>query len=362
VATKKQKIEVGVFLVSAGAILAGVLLYLSGASREQLDTYYIEFEENVSGLGEGSRVTYMGVAVGKITDVVVTPGNRVRCTIGVNPKKVKIREGIQAKYSMETLFGPFVIDLFGGMDQSSPLLAANSTIEVRESLIPVIERSVPETLGHVNRFIAALNRLVSSVDPKDIPLIVGQTKDILESTHDTIVALNEQIGRTSTTLNGAIESARTEFKTFSAAATATVTKVQATSEKATKLIESLQASVEENRAALKASLEQLNKTLAAAGGQIDKLDLAATEKSLAQAADKVSKAADAVGVAADAIASTSKVLDVTGKEVNRSMVGVERSLLRSLGELEQTLRSARSLIDVIERDPSALIRGKDAGK
>ena len=137
-ATKRQKIEVGVFLIAAGLTLTGVLRYLSGMSRVVLDTYYIEFEENVSGLGEGSRVTYMGVAVGKITDVVVTPSNRVRCTIGVNAKKVTIREGITAKYSMETLFGPFVIDLSGGMDQSAPLLAANSTIEVRESIIPVM--------------------------------------------------------------------------------------------------------------------------------------------------------------------------------------------------------------------------------
>ena len=44
------------------------------------------------------------------------------------------------------------------------------------------------------------------------------------------------------------------------------------------------------------------------------------------------------------------------------MAGVERSLLRALGELEQTLRSARRLIDVLERDPSAIIRGKNGGK
>ncbi|NQT89108.1 MCE family protein [bacterium] len=361
-ATKRQKIEVGVFLSAAALILTGVLFYLSGMSREVLDTYYIEFEENVSGLGEGSRVTYMGVAVGKITDVVVTAGNRVRCTIGVNPKKVIIREGLTAKYSMETLFGPFVIDLSGGMDQSNPLLPANSTIEVRESIIPVIERGVPETLSQVNGLIAVLTRLLSTVDPKDVPLIIGQTKDILETTHDTITALNEQVARTSTTLNGAIESMRSEFEKLSGAAAATMTKLEGTGDETAKLIKTLHATVEENREALKTTLEQLNKTLASADAQIGKLDLVATEKNLREAAEKVSKAADAVGASADAVAGTAKTVGATGQEINRSMASVERSLLRALTELEQTLRSARRLIDGVERDPSSLIRGKDGGK
>jgi ABC-type transporter Mla subunit MlaD len=362
VATKRQKIEVGVFLTAASVILAGVLLYLSGVRREHLDTFYIEFEENVSGLVEGSRVTYMGVTVGRVTDVVVTPSNRVRITIGVNPKKVTIREGIQAKYSMETLFGPFVIDLFGGMDTSAPDLAPNSTIEVKESLIPVIERSVPETLGHVNKLIVGLTDLLSEVDPEDIPLIIGQTKDILEATHETIGSLNEEVGRTSNTLKIAIESMREEFETASRTTAAAVTKIEKATDETAKLVKAIHATVEENREGLRTALEQFNKTLASADSKIRKLTLEATEKSIREAAEKVSKAADAVGTSANAIAGTAKTVDTTGQEINRSMANVEGSLLRSLGELEKTLRSARRLIDVLERDPSSLIRGKNEGK
>jgi phospholipid/cholesterol/gamma-HCH transport system substrate-binding protein len=334
------------------------MLYLTGVNRKELDSYYIEFQENISGLGEGSKVTYNGVPVGKVTGLKVTQANRVGVTIGVDPSKVTLREGVMAKYSMETLFGPFVIDLFGSGGTDSQPLKPGSEIEVQRSILSDIEQSVPDTLTRAKHFIEVLTNLLAEVDPKDIPDIINQVKTILAETNRTITTVREEIANTSAGIGEAIKTAREEFQSVSATASATVKKINTTAEEATKLIQTLQKTIDENRASLRNTLHNLDQAVARVQKDLGKVDLAATEKSIREAVAEVSQAAEAVDKAATAIAATAETTGTTSKEVRRSMANVERSLVRSLDELERTLHAARGVLDILERDPSVLIRGR----
>jgi hypothetical protein len=92
-------------------------------------------------------------------------------------------------------------------------------------------------------------------------------------------------------------------------------------------------------------------------GKLDKqlagLDVPGTVKGFEETVRKVGTAAEGVSEAAASVAQGRK-------ELARSFESAERSIVRTLEELEQALRSARALLDTLERDPSAVLRGKRA--
>jgi phospholipid/cholesterol/gamma-HCH transport system substrate-binding protein len=88
-ATPRQKALVGIFLSLCSVILVGLLVLLSGLRHERTVAYFIEFNENVSGLFPGSDVRYRGVPVGRVTHITVAPNNLVRARVEIRPSIVR---------------------------------------------------------------------------------------------------------------------------------------------------------------------------------------------------------------------------------------------------------------------------------
>lgn len=358
-ATKRQKLEVGIFLTSALAILAIIVAVLTGLSRRRLDYYYVEFEESVAGLSEGSRVTYRGVSVGKVLDLRVTPQNKVGVTLGVDPTKVTLREGVRARYSLLSIFGPYVIDLSGGTDREAPNLEPGSFIPVQPSLMAGLEETfadtVPLTLQRAGKLIERLDLALSKVKPEDIPALLHRAEELLASADKTVGEVRARSSELAASLDRAVQSAQTQLETTAGKAAGAIEKLQQATEStaagATKLLDALHAAVEENRKPLADALRRLDDTLARANKQLDGLDLPATAKAVRDAADNVGKGAEAVGASVKSLATARE-------DLRRSLASIERDLVRSLEELHHVLRSARDLLDTLERDPAALLRGK----
>ena len=55
-ATRKQKVKVGLFLVICSLLIAGGVLLISGFKHEVRIPYWVEFDESVLGLSAGSLV------------------------------------------------------------------------------------------------------------------------------------------------------------------------------------------------------------------------------------------------------------------------------------------------------------------
>jgi phospholipid/cholesterol/gamma-HCH transport system substrate-binding protein len=365
VATKRQKVQVGVFLTAAGVLLGAVLFALAGYGRQNLVSYCIEFHENISGLTEGSKVTYQGVPVGKILQLNVTHDNRVIVVVGVDADKVILREGVRAKYSMETLFGPFVIDLFGGGDKDAPVLQAGATIEVQPSLMADIERKVPDTLSRLNVLIDHVSRLLSEVKPRDIPGLLQRIDGILASADTAVQDLNREARGVLAALQAAVVAAQTAIERVGEKAGSTLGEVAKATNEAARFFTTFEATVAENRQAIAAAIQRLDALLAAIEPQVAGLDLVATEKSLRETIEAIGRVANSlgetaatVGKAAESLATAAHSAAGAGTELRRSFTNIERSLERSLEELDRTLRAARRLLDLLERDPAALLRGK----
>jgi len=382
VATKRQKVEVGIFLVVAGAILVAVLVALMGIHRTTLTTYHIEFRENVAGLAEGSRVTYQGVPVGKITGVVITDDNRIRVAVGVDAHTIRLRKDVQAKLTMESVFGPIAIDLFyPAADTQQPLLAPGALIPVESSLREHIEQDIPKTLeklvsvmtridatlaaiepedvattiDSLSSVIAQLDAALAKVKPADVKKAVERFDTLLKSTDATLAELRKQTGAIATSLQDLTKQVGTDLTATRGRIGKSLDQFATATDETVKLVKSVHRVVEQNRETVAASLTHLKAVLAKADKQLGGLDLPRSEKALRAAADKVGSAATSIGDAA-------KTMSRGRDDLRRSLDNVERSVTRTLDELERTLRSARRLIDYLERDPAALIRGKEAEK
>lgn len=71
--TRSDLIRVGIFTVVSGGLLVGSLLWIAGSRLlRPRDTYNVVFEDSVSGLNAGSSVEYQGVAVGRVRDIRLT--------------------------------------------------------------------------------------------------------------------------------------------------------------------------------------------------------------------------------------------------------------------------------------------------
>jgi len=358
VATSRQKIQVGVFLAASAALLVVVLLYVAGVRRRVLEPYYAEFEENMAGISEGSEVTYRGVSVGKVLDLVVTPENRVGVTLGIDPVKVTVRQGVRARYSIQSIFGPYVIDLSGG-PVNGLRLEPGSTIPVKPSLLTGLEETVAETvplaLQRAANLMTTIDKALASVKPEDVAAAVRHADAVLVNTNKAVDDFRTRLDQVAAELDKAVRLTQTEVQQTSLKTAASLDKIQESTEavagRASRLLDTLQATVDENRPPLSDSLRRLDQALAQANEQLKTLDLPAAADSLRRGGDKVGKAADEIGAAATAISQARG-------DLGRSVASIERDLSRTLEQLDRTLRSARDLLDYLERHPSALLRGK----
>jgi len=86
--TRRDAFQVGVFVLVAGAVLVGGLLWIAGARVfRRVDTYTVVFTDSVSGLAPSANVEYQGVVVGRVRTVFLTDERppQVAVTVDVEP-------------------------------------------------------------------------------------------------------------------------------------------------------------------------------------------------------------------------------------------------------------------------------------
>mgnify|MGYP003564474005 CR=1 FL=1 len=86
-ATKAQKIRLGVFMLLAFLLLVGTVGTLAGIQMwNPRDIYFVSYKESVSGLDIGSAVKMKGVRVGPVETIKVAPDTEsVRVELALDP-------------------------------------------------------------------------------------------------------------------------------------------------------------------------------------------------------------------------------------------------------------------------------------
>ena len=158
---------IGLFVVAGVSSIFIIGLWLARKdTAEDTIPYEVFFEESVSGLSVGSKVSYRGIRIGSVTYIGIKPDNPqfVLVRVLIN-KAYQIKKGDVASLKLEGITGSSYIDI-GGAEQGSAILSSTSdspaTIPSTKSELGKLVQGLPELVNEgivlVNRFSEMLNQ------------------------------------------------------------------------------------------------------------------------------------------------------------------------------------------------------------
>ncbi len=211
--TKPQKLRIALFAITAGLLLAIVLLVFTGMHFwKERKYFYVVFDKSVYGLQHGADVFFNGVRVGKVDNISIVPSDirNVRVDIHVDAS-TPVHTDTHAVLQLAGITGLKVIDLRDGTSQT-PLLASNSKIEQGQTLIDTLEEKgmkivdeTSELMHRANSIVAQAENVVTNLtaltDPSQMGELIAQTK-----------ATAAHLAIASASLRGLVEDNRADLK------------------------------------------------------------------------------------------------------------------------------------------------------
>lgn len=226
-ATKSQKIKLGIFLIVSVALFVFSLILLTGMEMwQEQDRYYIEFKESVSGLEIGAPVKLRGVGVGSVTNIRLDPENVevVKVYISVE-QDTPIKTDTKAFINMQGITGLKFIELAEGTGQSEKLPPGNRIdagqtmleqltgrasdigLKIEKVLNNVLyitraenRRRVDSILANTDKSVENLNKL-STDTSATLEEARKMVKENREPVNELLVSLSENSRRANTTLD-----------------------------------------------------------------------------------------------------------------------------------------------------------------
>jgi phospholipid/cholesterol/gamma-HCH transport system substrate-binding protein len=321
-ATKKVKAKVGVFLIMCFSLIAAAVSYISGTYSDRGVTYWLEFKDSVLGVYEGGIVQYLGVPVGKVTNISVTPSNQAHIEISINPTKIKLHQGVQAQLVLYSLAaGTMAIELSGGDPTDGPL-SPGSQIPARPSAFASISTKVEELMDDVSVIVGKIETGLSGMEPGALTNILARVDRILADTEGLA-------GEVKSTL----ASARGTMNTIDGKIAPVTDEVMALSQN------------------IRKTSDEAGAFLAVAREKTSQLDV----KELGGKVDTVLEQIAALTMQLNG--SVAK-LDSSSATMLHEADNIEYSFRNTLSTTAETLLELEALIAQLKQDPSSIVRGK----
>ena len=313
-ATRSEKIRLGVFLTTATLLFLVTVAYLIGAELwTERPTYVIRFSDSVSGLDVGSPVKYQGVRVGRVDVIRVDPDNieLVEVTISV-VEGTPIKRDHTAVVNVQGVTGIKFIELRGGTMEAGDLGPGG---EIRAGA-----NVLDQITGQVSDISVKVDQLVSNL----LLVTRAENQQVLDST------LRGMDG--------------------------TLTKVDAVLTDLHKTTSTMQAMLEENRKPLRATMKNLATSTAHADQTLADLDRAIadvrTELKDAQLGATTAEIRALTSSARDQVEQLK--LERTVEHVSRTLASLQRVLNGVAETVGQNQESIRLTIQNLRRASDSL--------
>ncbi|MGI9342033.1 MAG: MlaD family protein [Gammaproteobacteria bacterium] len=322
---------IGAFVIGAVALIAAAVALFGGSELFKETTKYVTyFDRSVKGLRVGSNVLFKGVRVGYVTDIRVvgdidTLDFGIPVTFEILPDAVSLIEGddisplsarpvidlprlvdagLRAQLNSESLItGQLLIEL--DLVPASPAIFRGINPPYPE--VPSIPSDIQQALEDARRFISEVQ---SSVDVREVlanlqNVIAGLDRIInSEEVENTVAGVERFVNSEDTqtlaaSMHRTIRSLRVAAADVSAAANTTDTEIKNLAQTFEPTLRNLDAAVDEGARVLK-------------------------------------KLGDQVGAESE----------------------IQYELVNTLTEIQRAARSLRNLLEYLERNPDALLKGK----
>jgi phospholipid/cholesterol/gamma-HCH transport system substrate-binding protein len=303
--------------------MAVAVYIISGYYGKAGVNHWIEFDESVLGLYEGAIVEYLGVPVGKVNSIRVTPQtNRPHVEVTIDPETVQLYKGVQAQMVLYSLAaGTMAISLTGGEPELGPL-PPNSQIPTRTSTFAAISGRMETIMETITSIADAVDTGLAGMQEGDLKAVIDNANGVLEEAK-TFIADGRSVVDTA---NQAVSSVQTD---------------------ANRVVDELMTISEE----MKPLIRNMDELVVTANGKLQEFDVQRTTENL----DRV---LENIGDLSERLNSTVEQLDDMTANVLHEADNIEYTLRNALSGMSDALDTMRLFVEQIARDPSSIIRGK----
>ncbi|EDM24920.1 possible ABC transport system periplasmic substrate-binding protein [Lentisphaera araneosa HTCC2155] len=360
---ENKHFKLGIFVLTGLVLFVLALFYLG--LREQFRKSYdfvTYFDRSVQGLEVGSSVKLKGVTVGRVSSVELWEQEYVKVTMSAVPRNVsdsEMKEMSEAQaqlrfegYIVEAVDKGLRVSLnYAGITGMKYIeldyvdMKRDNSVElpftVTETYIPALRSSLEDIVLDVEKIMDGVARI-------DFQQIGENAEKAMSSAEKTMASLDKFATSELLTLSKDLSSSLKRIDKF--------TEVLEKEIIAAKVGDTT-TSVRKTLAKLDVNSAELNKALASVTKTSDMIG-----KDFSKISDGVTVALATVEKNLKALASLTpqleKMLAGEGK-IGKAVVGLAKDTSASLDSFDRTLDSIRRLTDYLERNPNALIQGKN---
>lgn len=198
-ATRRQHIKLGLFLLSVVVLLVLTLVFVGGRTLwRDRDTYYVISNESIAGIDVESAVTLRGVKVGEVSEIRLDRSDfgRVEVVLAVEPD-VAVPLRARAYFRRAGFTGQRVIDITGGTTREGTLPPGSiiprgiTTLEGLEDRADQLTTEIAALIEQATAFVTALRELTDAVDPERVDRVLAD----VETAVGSMVGVGQQLER-----------------------------------------------------------------------------------------------------------------------------------------------------------------------
>lgn len=196
-ATKSQKVKLGIFVTAFFVLFGGTLVIFAGMKVwEDKENYTIYFTDSVSGLELGAPVKLRGVRVGTVTDIKVDPVQIERVTVSVELKpETPIKEDSRATLQFQGITGLKFIEISDGTVDANPL-PEGSVIPEGETTLSRITGRAEDITHKVELVMNNMLDITREENRRRVDSILAETDKALKNFNELsqrIIALSDAV-------------------------------------------------------------------------------------------------------------------------------------------------------------------------
>jgi len=375
--SKASTFWVGAFvLLGVAAGVGAVLAFGSGRLFRETVRYVMFFGGAVNGLQEGAPVTFRGVKVGSVTDIVVAVAGdgqvRIPVYVELEPESLRgrsgrsvvdmhrhmdelVEQGLRAQLELQSLVtGQLMVQLDFFPDEPPRLVGGDLSLPelpTKQSGMQRFSESVQQIdIGAIaERMLNALEGIDAIVNSPQMREGVTDAAATLKDLRVIAAELKATTGPAASELRQTGASLRELVEQINERVGPLLAEIESTTEQSRLLVASINASVDRLTPQVEEGLKSTTAFLEHAGRQLD------LEKGpAAELVANLTKASESLEGALQQTRQTLAALEASAGPGSP----LQTEVTALVAEVRETVGSLRELTDYLQRHPEALVRGK----
>lgn len=174
-----------IVLIGVTMMLAFIYWLLQPSSEQETQKYSIYFDESILGLNTDAPVKYRGIAVGKVSELHISPKNSEQVEVIVTIlKSTPIKENTVAKLTAQGITGLSYINLDMGSNGAADLKAKEGEKYPSITSVPSFFENIESSLGSVSTKLSGTlsqtEKLLNDENQAQITLLLQKTASFMD--------------------------------------------------------------------------------------------------------------------------------------------------------------------------------------